>query len=483
MTVRVRFPPSPTGFLHVGSARTALFNWLFARSQGGTFVLRIEDTDRDRSSEEMVSAIFDGLRWLEIDWDEGPFFQSAGIERHRRDVDALLASGHAYRDFSSTEEMKRLREVDPVRARAYPREYSEGLAPGEAGERAAAGESHAVRFRVEPGETSWEDAVHGLTSFKNEDIEDLVLLRSDRTPTYNLAVASDDADSAITHVIRGDDHISNTPKQILLLRALGRPLPLYAHTPMILGEDGKKLSKRHGATSVAEYADLGILPDAMVNFLALIGWSPGNDEELLTRAELIEKFSLDRVLKKSAVFDHTKLDWLNRQHMARLPADQLAASLVEGMGPGRAVAERKIAEDKAWFLHAIDVLRPRSKSVADLAQLIEAYLADAVEYDPSAVSQHWKTDPAVATSYLKALESRFAEVTWETEALEGALRGLAEERGVPAAKLIHPLRVALTGSAASPGIFEVLGLLGREPALRRIRSAVEYLETNARADS
>jgi glutamyl-tRNA synthetase len=252
---------------------------------------------------------------------------------------------------------------------------------------------------------------------------------------------------------------------------------------MILGEDGKKLSKRHGAMSVAEYATLGILPDAMVNFLALLGWSPGHDEELLTRAELIEKFSLDRVLKKSAIFDRAKLDWLNRQHLARLPADRLAASLLEEMGPGRAAAERKMAEDKAWFLHAIDVLRPRSKSVAELAQLVGAYLEDGVEYDPSAVAQYWSKDRALATAYLRALEERFAAGAWEAEVLEGGLRGLAEERGVPAAKLIHPLRVALTGTAASPGIFEVLGLLGREAALRRIRTAVEYLEKGGGVDA
>jgi glutamyl-tRNA synthetase len=431
----------------------------------------------------MVSAILDGLRWLEIDWDEGPFFQSAGIERHRRDVDALLASGHAYRDFSLPEELARLRDEDPARARRYPRDQADRLASGEADARAAAGEPHAVRFRVEPGETSWEDAVHGTLAFQNDEIEDLVLLRSDRTPTYNLAVASDDAESAITHVIRGDDHISNTPKQILLLRALGKPVPLYAHTPMILGEDGKKLSKRHGATSVEEYAKLGILPDAMVNFLALLGWSPGNDEELLTRAELIEKFSLDRVLKKSAVFDHAKLDWLNRQHMARLPAERLAESALQEMGPARAALERKMAEDKAWILQAIDVLRPRSRSVAELAQQIEAYLGEGVEYDPGAVAQHWSRDPATATDYLRALEERFAAVPWEAADLEGALRGLADERGVAAAKLIHPLRVALTGTAASPGIFEVLGLLGRERALRRVRAALEYLEKGGRADA
>jgi glutamyl-tRNA synthetase len=379
--------------------------------------------------------------------------------------------------------MARLRVEDPLRARRYPREHAEGLAPGEADERAAAGEPHAVRFMVGQGETSWEDAVHGTTSFKNEDIEDLVLLRSDRTPTYNLAVASDDADSAITHVIRGDDHISNTPKQILILRALGKPVPLYAHTPMILGEDGKKLSKRHGATSVEEYAALGILPDAMVNFLALLGWSPGNDEELLTRAELIEKFSLDRVLKKSAVFDHAKLDWLNRQHMARIPPDQLVASVLEGMGSERAAAERRMADDKAWILHAIEVLRPRSKSVADLARQIGAYVSDEVEYDAAAVAQHWSKDPAVATAYLTVLEERFAAVAWNAEELEGALRSLAEERGIQAAKLIHPLRVALTGTSASPGIFEVLGLLGREAALRRIRAALEYLGKSAGTDA
>jgi glutamyl-tRNA synthetase len=282
MTLRVRFAPSPTGFLHVGGARTALFNWLLARKEGGTFILRIEDTDRERSSEEMTRAILEGMSWLGLDWDEGPFFQSEGLERHRAAALRLLKEDRAYLDLVSPEELARVREEDPGRALRYPRERAEALPPGEAAERAAEGEPHAIRFRIPDGETAWVDRVHGEVRFRNPEIEDLVILRADGTPTYNLAVVSDDAEHRVTLVIRGDDHISNTPKQILLHEALGHLVPDFAHVPMILGPDGKRLSKRHGATAVGEYHHQGILPEAMANFLALLGWNPGTEEEIFT---------------------------------------------------------------------------------------------------------------------------------------------------------------------------------------------------------
>src|SRR5690606_4964996 len=297
--IRVRFAPSPTGYLHVGGARTALFNWLFARHHGGTFVLRIEDTDRARSSDAMVQAIIDGLEWLGLLWDEGPFHQADGVGRHRRAALELLRAGNAYRCFCTPEQIEARQggDADGEGAFRYDRHCLHRVSEEEAEQRAAAGQPYAVRFRVPDGTTSWDDAVHGRIEFANRDIEDFIILRSDGTAVYNMAVVSDDAEMAITHVIRGGDHSSNPPKPILLYRALGRPTPVFAHVPMILGPDGKRLSKRHGATAIGEYRDQGILPSAMVNFLALLGWSPGTDEELFEMRELIERFSLEGINK------------------------------------------------------------------------------------------------------------------------------------------------------------------------------------------
>ena len=322
---RVRFAPSPTGFLHVGGARTALFNWLYARQTGGVFLLRIEDTDRARSSAQMTRAILDGLQWLGLEWDEGPLHQADGAERHRADVDRLLSGGAAYRCFCTPEELEARREAAGSReeeAFRYGRSCV-ALEPGASRRRAEAGESFSVRFLIPEGTTEWDDLVHGPTRFRNADIEDFVILRTDGTPTYNLAVVSDDVAMGITHVIRGDDHLSNTPKQILLYGALREPTPVFGHLPMILGADGKRLSKRHGATAVGEYAERGILPQALVNFLALLGWNPGDDREIMTLAELTVAFSLERINKKSAVFDPEKLEWMNSQHLSRLSGREL----------------------------------------------------------------------------------------------------------------------------------------------------------------
>ena len=324
MTLRVRFAPSPTGYLHVGGARTALFNWLLARGQHGTFILRIEDTDRERSDEAHTQAILHGLSWLGLDWDEGPYFQSDGLERHRRDALQLLGEGKAYRDFTTPESLRAIAgSRDAENVSGVARALAEEMGEEESAKRAAAGEPHAIRFRVPEGETRWDDVVHGEMRFANADLDDLVILRSDGTPTYNMAVVSDDVEQRVTHVLRGDDHISNTPKQILLYRALGRPVPVFGHMPLILGADGKRLSKRHGATAVGEYESEGILPEAMFNFLSLLGWNPGDEREVMSQGELVAAFSLARLQKKSAVFDVEKLGWLNGQHLARTPAERL----------------------------------------------------------------------------------------------------------------------------------------------------------------
>ena len=474
--MRVRFAPSPTGFLHVGGARTALFNWLLARKSGGTFVLRIEDTDRARSSEAMTEAILRGLEWLGIDWDEGPCFQSDRVARHTEAGRQLLAGGHAYRDFSTTEELARDRENVAAMAGAATRaarRRAEALAAGEADERGAAGEPHAVRFLVPEGSTDWEDAVHGRMRFRNQDIEDLVILRADGSPTYNLAVVCDDHAMRIDMVLRGDDHLSNTPKQILLGRAMGLPVPRFGHVPLILGQDGKRLSKRHGATDVAEYRT-DVLPEAMVNFLALLGWSPGDDREVMDIDEIAGRFSLRRILRKGSVFDAGKLAWLNGRHLSRMDLSRLerlvGARLAE-LDPALAAA---IQDRGDWYSGLLDMLRTRARSVDALARNVLQYLQREVRYEPAAVRKHWKR-PAQVREYLDALRQRLGECEWDPDALETALRGLAQELGVGAGRLIHPLRVALTGQSVSPGIFDVLYYIGRDLSLERIGGAVAAL--------
>jgi glutamyl-tRNA synthetase len=478
MTMRVRFAPSPTGYLHVGGARTALFNWLLARGQGGEFILRIEDTDRARSKPEHTEAILHGLDWLGLDWDGEPHFQSEGVERHRADALRLLDECKAYRDFAdpSTAVGAASGAATDEEGRRRVRELAESVTPEESRVRADAGESFAIRFRVPAGETSWEDAVHGRRAVQNAAIPDLVVLRRDGTPTYNLAVVSDDADMGITHVIRGDDHLSNTPKQILLYQALGWPVPVFAHVPLILGPDGKRLSKRHGATAVGDYESRGILPDAMVNFLALLGWSPGDDTEVMDREELVARFSLGRVLKKSSVFDVKKLEWLNGQHLARTAADRLEPLVTAKLQLISGVSSDYLRGREVWYRSLIDLLRVRARTVDDIARQAVVYLTDDLEYDEPAVRKHWLKDPNTTVDRLEALRERLADVEWEKSALETAIRGMAEELEVGAGKVIHPLRVSLTGMAASPGIFDVLTLLGRDRALERMDRAIEGLK-------
>lgn len=468
--VRVRFAPSPTGYLHVGGARTALFNWLFARHHGGIFVLRIEDTDRERSSLEMTEAILDGMKWLGLEWDEGPLYQADGIERHRTDAEQLLAAGAAYRCFCTPETLAELRAAHPDGPAAfrYDRRCMR-LGDAEARARADAGEPHTLRFLVPEGTTRWVDAVHGEIAFDNADLEDFIILRSDRTPIYNMAVVSDDVAMRITHVVRGDDHISNTPKQILLYRGLGHEPPVFAHVPMILGPDGRRLSKRHGATAVGEYRERGILPEALVNFLALLGWSPGTDEELFTRDELISRFSLEGINRKSAIFDPAKLEWMNGRYLAAIPADRLIAQVQEALGAG------PDGFDASWWARLVEMLKTRARTVRELADMARPYVTDDLTYEPAAVAKHWKDGPEVAKR-LERIRSRLETLqNWTEPDLERAVRGIAEEAGVGAGKIIHPWRVALTGTGASPGIFEVAALLGRERTLGRTEQAVARL--------
>ncbi len=476
MSIRVRFPPSPTGYLHVGGARTALFNWLLARQKGGVLVLRIEDTDRNRSNEAHTQAILDGMNWLGLDWDEGPFFQSDGVERHRAQALTLLAEGKAYRDFTDPAELRAEAEAAGIgHPSILARRHADQMGAEESERRAGAGEPFAIRLRVPEGRTEWQDEVHGLMSFDNKDIDDLVILRADGSPIYNLAVVSDDADQRITHVIRGDDHLSNTPKQILIYQALGLPVPIFGHVPMILGSDGKKLSKRHGATAVADYEGLGILPDAMVNFLALMGWNPGDEREKMGRAELTEAFSMDRLQKKSAVFDTDKLGWLNGQYLAELQASELIERVATRLtdDPVRLAAWNGATPE--WRIALIDLLKVRARSVDEIVEQAAPFLGPVGDFEEQAVTKHWLKDPAATVEVLRDLHTALEASDWTEEALENQVRQVAETRGIGAGKAIHPLRLAVTGRGNSPGIFEVLVLTGRDKTLERLVAAWEHL--------
>lgn len=477
--LRVRFAPSPTGFLHVGGARTALFNWLLARREKGVFILRIEDTDRARSSDAMTDAIVEGMTWLGLEWDEGPFFQAEGLARHKADAFRILEAGAAYRCFCTPEQLEERRASAAGHgAFRYDRHCLHTVTPGESERRAQAGEPYTIRFQVPDGVTSWTDEVFGDISFANGDLEDFIILRSDGTPIYNLAVVSDDVAMRVTLVMRGDDHISNTPKQILLYRALGADVPRFAHVPMILGEDGKRLSKRHGATAVGEYRNQGILPHAMVNFLALLGWSPDGPDEVFTTDELIERFSLDGINRKSAIFDVRKLMWLNGQHLSRIEANALAPLVLERLHADNVAVPADVSADQPWLHRLIDLLKVRARSIDDIALQAVPYFRDTIEYAPAAVEKHWK-HPDVVAEQLSALRGDWAAIhRWDEAVLEQTLRSRAELLQVGAGKLIHPLRVAVTGEAVSPGIFEVVQVLGRSRTLQRLDTAIERLNSD-----
>jgi glutamyl-tRNA synthetase len=483
MPPRVRFAPSPTGYLHIGGARTALFNWLYARHTGGAFVLRIEDTDVERSSADMVTGILDGLRWLGLDWDEGPlvggphdpYFQSGRLERYRAMAMHLAAAGHAYFCYCSTERLQEKRREAEAAGSAwiYDRRCL-SLTPEQVAEFEAISAPRAVRFKVPPGETRFDDLVHGPIAFDNANIEDFVILRSDAHPTYHLSVVADDADMEITDVVRGDDHISNTPKHVLLFQALGVPVPRFAHVPLILGTDKKRLSKRHGATSVMEYARQGFLPEALVNFLALLGWSPGSDREIFTKQELVDAFSLEGISGGNAVFNPEKLDWMNAQYIARLSDDELIERLRPLLSGAGLWSDDLAGTRRAWFARVLDLARPRAKRLTDFVPQLSTFLATHVVYDEAAVQKHLQT-PELA-DHIAALQPALAGLPdFDAASTETALRELAAVRGVKAASLIHPTRVALTGQLASPGLFDVMALLGRETTLARIGELERFL--------
>jgi glutamyl-tRNA synthetase len=478
---RLRFAPSPTGYLHVGGARTALFNWLFARRHGGVFVLRIEDTDVERSSAEMVEGILDGMRWLGLDWDEGPkiggphapYFQSERLDRYRALAERLVADGRAYYCYCTPDELDaRRREAEATgRGWKYDRVCC-ALAADEIAAREQRGLPRAIRFKVPDEPIRFDDLVHGPIEFGGADVEDFVILRSDAHPTYHLSVVADDIDMAITHVVRGDDHISNTPKQVLLYRAAGEDVPLFAHVPLILGPDKKRLSKRHGATSVMEYARQGFLPEAMLNFLALLGWSPGDNRELFTAEELVAAFALEGISGGNAVFNPDKLEWFNQQHIMRLAPSDLALRVRPSFEEAGLWRDDLLTDRHAWFFAVLELLKPRAKRLGDFASQARFFFEDSVEYDEAAVAKHLAS--ADTAEHLEALDAAFAALEhFDAISAESALRSTAEARGVKAATLIHAVRVALTGKSVSPGLFDVLSLVGPERVHMRLHAAIE----------
>ena len=473
MSVRVRFAPSPTGYLHVGSARTALFNWLFARKREGVFVLRIEDTDVERSSDDMVGGIIEAMKWMGLDWDEGPYHQSERVAGYRDRAMQLIRQQQAYYCFCSPSSLaaKRAREPSLKVAWKYDRTCL-SLEEAEICRRLDRGEPAAVRFKV-PGETvRFDDAVFGPIERGHEEIEDFILLRSDGHPTYHLSVVADDIDMKITHVVRGADHISNTPKQLLLYDAFGVSAPEFVHVPLILGPDKSRLSKRHGATSVLAYRDQGILPEAFGNFLVLLGWSPGNDREIFDREELLRTFSLGGISKANAVFDADKLSWFNGQYINALPLDDLVGRLRPAMEDLGLWEDRFEDADADWFSQMIGLIRPRFRLLKSLAAEAATYTGERVEYEPSAVDRFMKD--AKLADYLPTLAGRLQALErFDLESTEAALRSLADELGVKAGLLINASRVSLTGKAVAPGIFDVMVILGPEKTAGRLRRAAE----------
>lgn len=475
---RVRFAPSPTGYLHVGGARTALFNWLYVRRFGGQFLLRVEDTDKARSTDESTRAIFEGLEWLGLNWDEPVVYQGANLERHRADVKQLLDAGLAYRDFTPQSTLDERRADAQARGEIYKykREWAE-LPMHEEQERLERDDPYVVRFRVpdETGVTEWDDLVHERIAFPNKDVDDFVILRSDRTPIYNFAVVSDDVAMGVTLVMRGDDHISNTPKQIMLYRALGKELPRFAHLPMIHGLDGKKLSKRHGATAVGDYQHEGLLPQAMLNFLALLGWSPGGDREVMTLAEMTELFAPEGLQRKAAIFDPKKLEWMNGQHMSMMPLADLEPVVTRAMVAAGLATNEELRGCQDWYLQLVDLLRVRARVIDDIVRQAAPYFLESIAYDPEAVAKQWKDRAGSLAILSSARDTLTATHSWDAATLEAELRGLAERHGIGGGKLFQPLRVALTGLTVSPGIFDVLVMQGRDRAIGHIERAIEYL--------
>jgi glutamyl-tRNA synthetase len=479
--IRVRFAPSPTGYLHVGGARTALFNWLFARGQRGTMVLRIEDTDAERNKPELVNGILEGLKWLGVDWDEGPFYQSQRTALYLEAARKCLANGTAFLCYCAAEKYVGGDHAELGAETAKVRRVTRCSCRD--GKPSSSGVKPAVRFKVPVGGTTkFLDAVFGEREFSNDEIEDFVLLRSGKgdeefgQAMYQMSVVVDDIDMRITHVIRGADHISNTPKQVLLYRAMGAAIPVFAHLPLILGADKSRLSKRHGATDVNMYRTEGFLPEAFRNFLALLGWAPGGDEEFLRTSQLLEKFSLRGVSRTNAVFDRPKLEWFNTQYLQKLPIDELLPEVEAQLRrSGLWKDEWATGAGREWFSRTVDLLRPRVRLLPDFASWSRAFFTDEFERDPAAKEKFWKEPGKIKELLRKTADALAALTEWSHDPCDHATRAVAEAAGVKAGLLINAIRVAIVGQAVAPPLFDTMVVLGQERVVRRLRDAVTEL--------
>jgi glutamyl-tRNA synthetase len=461
--VRVRFAPSPTGALHIGGVRTALFNWLFARHYNGKFILRIEDTDQTRSTDESIRIILDGMKWLGLDWDEGPFRQTDRRDIYRSHVDMLLKEGKAYYCYCTPDELdaRRKQALAEGRPPKYDRKCRSLKGP-------VAGRPAAVRFlSSDEGQTIVNDMIRGAVSFENQQLDDLIIQRSDGLPTYNFAVVVDDVTMNITHVIRGDDHLNNTPRQIQLYQALGYDPPKFAHLPMILGSDKTKLSKRHGATAVTEYIDLGYLPEALINYIARLGWSAG-DQEIFSLQELIEKFTLDSVGKAPSVFNQEKCVWLNHHYIQEADPGRLA-DLVLDLLKKDGVVQQGSEPDREWFKKLVKILTERSHTLVEMKTAAIPFFVDEISLDEKAKAKHLTPDVAPLLSEL-ALKLRAVEPFTNT-AIEPVFNALVTEKGIKLGKVAQPVRVALTGGTVSPGIYDVIEVMGKDKTVKRIEAA------------
>jgi len=460
--VITRFPPSPTGYLHIGGARTALFNWLFARNRGGKFILRIEDTDIERSTEQSVKAILDALEWLDLTWDEGPYFQTKRLEVYGEYAEKLVNAGHAYWCECSPEELEIRRSAAMAEGRKP--KYEGTCRPKSLGP----GPKRVLRFRSpDSGTTLLKDIIKGPIAFDNSELDDLVIVKSDGIATYNFAVVVDDITMGVTHVIRGDDHVNNTPRQILIYKALGAKLPEFGHVPMIHGEDRSPLSKRHGATSVMEYKDMGFLPEAVLNCLVRLGWSCG-DQEIFSRSEMIEKFTLENVGKSASIFTMEKLLWLNAHYIKEKNPAELVAPL-------RPFLVQRHYPDKpdAYIAGAVRTLQARSHTLVEMADAMRFYMVDEIEFDPDAAGKF--LTPEMREVFVRLISELSELEIFDEKSLETVFRKIAQDLAMKLGKAAQPVRVALTGATISPGLFEIIDVLGKETVLKRLRKGLEYI--------
>ncbi len=483
--IRVRFAPSPTGYLHIGGARTALFNWLFARKMGGKLILRIEDTDTERLKEDSVSQILTSLKWLGLNWDEGPevggdygpYYQSERRELYNKYVQQLLDEGKAYYCFCTAEDLAAAREKQ--RAAKQPFRYARtcrDLDPAEAAKRVAAGEPYSVRIKIPvEGTITVHDLIHGDVTFSMDQFDDFVIMKSNGMPTYNFAVVVDDHLMKMTHVLRAEEHLSNTPKQLLMYEALGWEPPKFGHMPMILAPDRSKLSKRHGATSVEEFREQGYLPQSIINYLTLLGWGPGDEREIFTLAETVELFELEQMSKKAAVYDTKKLTWMNGQYLSELPLEKILPE-VEGFFIKDGLCDAEwLAAHKDYFAKLVDTVRVRVKTLQEVADASTYFFKDVTEYDEKGVAKHFK--PEAVALLEKCIAAIEADEVYDLTSTEAAYNKIAEENGLSLGKVIHPTRLALTGRTVSPGMFDVMVLLGKERTLARMYKAIEYIKS------